>query len=162
MNKRAGRFWRVRRAPKNYGLGTTLFAELAAGAGVRAYGVPSNAGGLPTNMYWRTAAKNGPMREFAGIMGLIANRRVQQHAVRSHHDRRLMRTSGLATKFLGGIVPDFDLLLCLTSTARQRHPPPACPHHTPVFLCVFEFAELGKHLGFPDDGASYRSALLGL
>ena len=22
-------------------------------------------------MYWRTAAKNGPMREFAGIMGLI-------------------------------------------------------------------------------------------
>ena len=34
---------------RNRGLGTARFAELAAGAGVRAYGVPSHAGGLPTN-----------------------------------------------------------------------------------------------------------------
>ena len=39
---------------RNRGLGTARFAELAAGAGVRACGVPSHAGGLPTNTeYWR-------------------------------------------------------------------------------------------------------------
>ena len=34
---------------RSRGLGTARFAELAAGAGVRAYGVPSHTGGLPTN-----------------------------------------------------------------------------------------------------------------
>ena len=34
---------------RNCVLGTAHFAELAAGAGVRAYGVPSHAGGLPAN-----------------------------------------------------------------------------------------------------------------
>ena len=34
---------------RNRGLGTARFAELAAGAGVRACGVPSHAGRLPAN-----------------------------------------------------------------------------------------------------------------
>ena len=42
---------------RNRGLGTARFAELAAGAGVRAYGVPSHAGGLPTKQYWRTLGR---------------------------------------------------------------------------------------------------------
>ena len=61
---------------RNRGLGTARFAELAAGAGVRAYGVPSHTpGGCLQILANAGAAKKGPMREFAGIMGW-ANRRV--------------------------------------------------------------------------------------
>ena len=42
---------------RNRGLGTARFAELAAGAGVRAYGVPSHAGGLAACKYWRTPGR---------------------------------------------------------------------------------------------------------
>jgi hypothetical protein len=50
------------------GLQEALFAELAAGAGVRAYGVPSHAGGLPGQILANAgAAKNGRMREFGRL-----------------------------------------------------------------------------------------------
>jgi hypothetical protein len=46
-------------------LGTAHFAELATGAGVRAYGVPSHMpGGCLQTLANVGAAKNGPMREF--------------------------------------------------------------------------------------------------
>ena len=51
------------------GLQEALFAELAAGAGVRAYGVPSHAGGLPANTGDAGTAKNGPMRELGRLVG---------------------------------------------------------------------------------------------
>ena len=53
-------------AAKSCGLGTTLFAELAAGAGVRAYGVPSHAGGLRTNI---GESRGGEKWTNAGICG---------------------------------------------------------------------------------------------
>jgi hypothetical protein len=50
-----------------------LFAELAAGAGARAYGVPSHAGGLPAckYKYWRTPGRRkmdecGNLADFRG------------------------------------------------------------------------------------------------
>ena len=45
---------------KGSGLQEARFAELAAGAGVRAYGVPSHANAAG-------AAKNGPMRELGRL-----------------------------------------------------------------------------------------------
>jgi hypothetical protein len=60
---------------RNCGLGTARFAELAAGAGVRAYGVPSHAAGGRCLQILANAgaAKNGPMRELDRLGGgLIA------------------------------------------------------------------------------------------
>ena len=57
------------------GLGTARFAELAAGAGVRTYGVPSHAGGLPANTGKRrggekwTNAGIWPIR--GGLIGVL-------------------------------------------------------------------------------------------
>ena len=57
------------------GLQEALFAELAAGAGVRAYGVPSHAGGLPANTDERrggekwTNAGIWPIR--GGLIGVL-------------------------------------------------------------------------------------------
>ena len=57
------------------GLQEALFAELAAGAGVRAYGVPSHAGGLPANTDER---RGGEKWTNAGIWPIRgwANRRL--------------------------------------------------------------------------------------
>ena len=51
--------------PGKEGLGTAHFAELAAGAGVRAYGVTP--GGCLQILANAGAAKNGPMLEFGRL-----------------------------------------------------------------------------------------------
>jgi hypothetical protein len=58
------------------GLQEALFAELAAGAGVRAYGVPSHAGGLPANTGERRGGEKWTKaREFGrlggGLIGVL-------------------------------------------------------------------------------------------
>ena len=60
---------------RNRGLGTARFAELAAGAGVRAYGVPSHAGGLPTNTGERWGGEKWTNAGIRPIRGW-ANRRL--------------------------------------------------------------------------------------
>ena len=60
---------------RNRGLGTARFAELAAGAGVRAYGVPSHAGGLPTNTGERWGGEKWTNAGIRPIWGW-ANRRL--------------------------------------------------------------------------------------
>ncbi len=63
------------------GLQEALFAELAAGAGVRAYGVPSHAGGLPANTDERrggekwTNAGIWPIR--GGLIGVLLSSRMK-------------------------------------------------------------------------------------
>ena len=56
------------------GLQEALFAELAAGAGVRAYGVPSHAGGLPANTGERRGGEKWTNAGIRPIRGW-ANRR---------------------------------------------------------------------------------------
>ena len=57
------------------GLQEALFAELAAGAGVRAYGVPSHAGGLPANTGEHRGGQKWTNARFRPIRGW-ANRRL--------------------------------------------------------------------------------------
>ena len=57
------------------GLQEALFAELAAGAGVRAYGVPSHAGGLPANTGERRGGQKWTNAGIRPIRGW-ANRRL--------------------------------------------------------------------------------------
>ena len=70
------------------GLQEALFAELAAGAGVRTYGVPSHAGGLPANTGKRrggekwTNAGIWPIR--GGLIGVLLLNLKRIHTLRAN------------------------------------------------------------------------------
>jgi hypothetical protein len=100
---------------RNCGLGTTLFAELATGAGV-AYKY--------WRKPWRVAAKNGPMRDFTWIRGWPNRRPVAPDCLcvccrNVMSIAELRKRSRLAARSWGALIV---YISCLASTRTARTP----------------------------------------